>query len=385
MDMSQQILDDSKLAPVGKAHLHGNAPDRARTVFVPAAGSLGPQAQGILADGSGTGPPRMGRVFANEYLMLGPLGEGATGTVWHARHLRLHRERAIKIIAPTLACSPRDLARAGEEAMAMTRLGNPHVAEIHGFGFADGHAYIEMDLVPGRSLDRLLESGRPLPPVAAIRIVAQLCEVLQDAHDHRINHHALKPANLMLLDGRLPGHEQLMVLDFGVSKLLDDDIHTLARMCLTRRAEAVGAAPGYLSPEQILGQASDHRVDIYATGAILYELVTGHCPFDGNPWTFVPRCIRDSPPPFPARRGGRSVPPELERIALWCLAKNPNDRPASARDIAAALMSIDLHNQRGSKEEVSCLRTCTERQTGDGMDSIGPPSRQTTRTSLTTM
>jgi eukaryotic-like serine/threonine-protein kinase len=371
MDMSQQILDDS--------------PDCARTAIVPAAGPIGPQAQGLLADGPGTGPPRMGRVFANEYLMLGPLGEGATGTVWHARHLRLHRERAIKIIAPTLACSPRDLARAGEEAMAMTRLGNPHVAEVHGFGFADGHAYIEMDLVPGRSLDRLLESGRPLPLGAAIRIVAQLCEVLQEAHDHRINHHALKPANLMLLDGRSPGHEQLMVLDFGVSKLLDDDIHTMARMGLTRRAETVGAAPGYLSPEQALGRAGDHRVDIYATGAILYELVAGHRPFDGSPYAVVPRHAYAPPPPFPARQGGPSVSPELERIALWCLAKNPDHRPASARDIAAALLSINLHNHRGPKEEVPCLRTCTERQTEDGIDSVGPSSRRTTRTSLTKM
>jgi eukaryotic-like serine/threonine-protein kinase len=362
MDMSQQILNDSGLTAVGETHSHDAALDCAE----PSAG-----------------PPGMGRVFANEYVMLGPLGEGATGTVWHARHLRLHRERAIKIIAPTLACSPRDLARAGEEATAMARLGNPHVAVVHGFGFADGCAYIEMDLIPGRSLDRLLEPGRPLSPGAAIRIVAQLCEVLQEAHDHNINHHALKPANLMLLHGRPPGHEHLMVLDFGVSKLLDDETHTLARMCLTRRAEAVGAAPGYLSPEQVLGSASDHRADIYATGAILYELVTGHRPFDGNPLTVVPRFIRDSPPPFPARQGGPFVPPELERIALWCLAKNPNDRPASARDIAAALLSIDLRNRRDPKEEVPCLRTSTERQTGDGIDSGGPSSRRTTRASLT--
>ena len=360
MYMSQQILDDTGLAAVGEAHPHGTAPDRARTAIVPAAGWIGPRPQGLLTGELDFGSPRMGRVFANEYLMLGPLGEGMTGTVWHARHLRLHRERAIKIIAPTLVCSPRDLARAGEEAMAMARLGNRHITKVHGFGFADGRAYIEMDLMLGQSLDRLLKSGPPLPPDTAIRIVAQLCEVLQEAHDHKINHHALKPANLMLLHVRPPGQEHLMVLDFGVSKLLDDDTNTLARMCLTRRAEAVGAAPGYLSPEQILGQASDHRVDIYATGAILYELITGHRPFDGNPLTVVPRFIRDSPPPFAAQLGDQYVPPELERIALWCLAKNPDHRPTSAGDIAAALLSIDLHNHRGPKEEVPCLRTCTE-------------------------
>ena len=385
MDMSRQILDDSGLVAAGLAHPHGTAPDLACTAIGPAAGPIGPRPRRFLAGEPGTGSPRMGQVFANEYIMLGRLGEGATGTVWHARHLHLYHERAIKIIVPTLACSPRDLACAGEEAMAMARLGNPDVAEVHSFGFADGCAYIEMDLIPGRSLNRLLEPGSSLPPSAVIRIVAQLCEVLQEAHDRKINHHALKPANLMLLHGRPPGHEHLMVLDFGVSKLLDDDTHTLARMCLTRRAEAVGAAPGDLSPEQVLGSASDHRADIYATGAILYELVTGHRPFDGNPLTVVPRFIRDSPPPFPARQGGPSVPPELERIALWCLAKNPDHRPASVRDIAAALLSIDLHNRRGPKEVVPCLRTSTERQTGDGIDSVGPSSRRTTMASLTRM
>ena len=125
----------------------------------------------------------------------------------------------------------------------MARLNNPHVATVHGYGFDSGLAYIETAFVSGQSLDRILKQVASLLPDTAIRIVVQLCEVLQDAHDHNIAHQALKPANLMLLDGRQPGQEHLMVLDFGVSKLPDDDTQALTRMCLTRRGETLVLPP----------------------------------------------------------------------------------------------------------------------------------------------
>lgn len=318
----------------------GTASNRASTAVVPAVSQTCLLPQGFPAGESNTASLRLGQVFADKYTVQAPLGEGVTGTVWHARHRNLHCDRAIKIIASNLTCSPEGLARMGDEGTAMTRLNNPHVVTVHDFSFANGLPYIELALISGQSLDRLLKSGAHLPLDTVVRIVTQLCEVLQVAHGHQISHHALKPANLMLLDDRPAGHEHLMVLDFGVSKLLDDDTQMLTRMCLTRRSEALGA-PGYLSPEQILNQDVDHRVDIYATGVILYELLTGHLPFKGSPWTVLRQHVH-TPPPFPTPHKGSPIPPELGRIALWCLAKNPSNRPASARDLADALLSINF-------------------------------------------
>jgi serine/threonine protein kinase len=268
------------------------------------------------------------------YEVLGKLGEGGMGVVYQARDVTLKRLVAVKVLLQP-APSAEGLARFRAEAEALARLRHPHVVQVHTAGAQDGRPYFVMEYVEGGGLDRKI-SARPQPPADAARLVMLLARAVYAAHHQGIIHRDLKPANILLAP---PADEPALntsyglpkVSDFGLSKALGED------QGLTG-ATIVGT-PGYMAPEQATGRPEDvgPATDVYALGAILYELLTGQVPFRGRSIMETLEQIRTQPP-RPLRELRPDVPPQLDAICLRCLAKAPADRYPTAQALAD-----DLH------------------------------------------
>ena len=276
------------------------------------------------------GQPEPGHVLFGRYLVERQLGEGGMGTVWLVRHLELDAPRALKLIVSGIAFDPQARARFEREARVMARLSHPHAVAVHDARMAKDAAFIEMEYVKGQSLNRILTPGVSMPLDWTARILEQLCDVLQEAHSLKIVHRDLKPANLMLVDGRPPGKEQLKVLDFGIAKILEGDL--TSGDYLTKTGCFMGSAP-WSSPEQASDAPIDGRSDLYSVGVILYEFLTGHRPFSGPVTRVLYNHLFTPPPCFTERNPNVLVSPEVERVVLRCLAKSPNDRPQTAREL----------------------------------------------------
>jgi serine/threonine protein kinase len=278
-----------------------------------------------------TGRLQPGQVVFGRYMVLGLLGRGGMGTVWRVRHTELDVERALKLIVAGIAQDPQARARFRREAQLMARFSHPHAVTVNDARLSENDvAFIEMELVRGQSLDKLIQKGKPMPLDWTARVLAQLCEVLQVANDLQVVHRDLKPSNLMLLDGRPAGQEHLKVLDFGIAKMLDaqtreGDPHTLTNAFI--------GTPPYASPEQADGD-TDPRSDLYSVGVMLYEFLTGYRPFTGPTGRLISDTLHTPPPPFATINPKVQVPPEVERVVMRCLAKKPEDRPQSPRELA---------------------------------------------------
>jgi serine/threonine-protein kinase len=276
-------------------------------------------------------PPRPGDVLFDRYRVERMLGAGGMGSVWLVRHLGLDAPRALKLIFSGVAFVPEAQARFRREARAMARLSHPNAVVVHDFQVAGGSAFIEMEYVRGRGLGDYLRAGVPMPIDWVARVLAQLCDVLQQAHDQGIVHRDLKPSNLMLLDERPPGQEWVKVLDFGIAKVLEPEASNVEMQTAT--GHFLGTAQ-YASPEQAMGWEVDGRSDVYALGVILYEMLTGYRPFDGPLQRQIYDHLNTPAPDFAERNPRAGTPAEVEALVLRCLAKRPDDRPASARALA---------------------------------------------------
>ncbi len=274
-----------------------------------------------------------GQIIFDKYLIERKLGEGGMGEVWLVRHLGLNVPRAVKLIHANVAFDSERRARFRLEARVMARFSHPNAVVVHDaiVHLDDDAAFIEMEFIKGQSLNKLLKPGVAMPLDWTARILEQLCDVLQEAHALKIVHRDLKPANLMLVDGRPPGKEQLKVLDFGIVKILGGDL--ASSDCQTNPGDFMGSPP-WSSPEQASAAPIDGRSDLYSVGVMLYEFLTGHRPFSGDAWNLLYNHCHTSPPPFAERNPNVVVPPEIERVVMRCLAKNPDDRPQSARELA---------------------------------------------------
>ncbi len=255
------------------------------------------------------------------YEILGELGRGGMGVVYKARHTRLNRVVALKMILAGGHAGPDDLARFRAEAEVVARLQHPNVVQIYEVGEHEGRPYFSMEFCPGGSLDRKLR-GTPLLPKDAARLVQTLARAVQSAHDHHVIHRDLKPANVLLTEDGTP-----KITDFGLAKRLDEAGQTVSG--------AVMGTPSYMAPEQAAGNARDvgPATDVYALGTILYELLVGGPPFKGDTaFDTIVMVIRDEP--APPSRNRRSLPRDLETICLKCLQKEPRKRYASAGALA---------------------------------------------------
>jgi eukaryotic-like serine/threonine-protein kinase len=272
------------------------------------------------------------------------LGRGGMGEVYLATHRMLARPAAIKLIRPE-ALAGEDgtkaqlaTARFRREAEAAARLKSPHTVQLYDFGVTDeGRLYLVMELLEGLDLDSLVRRDGPLTAARVVHILRQVCESLEEAHDAGLVHRDIKPANIHL--GRV-GREPdfVKVLDFGLVKSVEgtsgeDPLATIAGMTL--------GTPAYMAPEMVQSEMIDGRADLYSLGCVAYYLLTGQLVFQGDTTIQTMFMHLQQEPVPPSERTENPIPPALERLILACLAKQPEDRPASAADLAAGLARVD--------------------------------------------
>ncbi len=266
-----------------------------------------------------------------QYTLTEKLGEGGMGVVYRAEHEMLRRPTAIKLLPPGRA-GEEGLKRFEREVQLTARLTNPHTVSVYDFGRTpDGLFYYVMEYLDGVDLETLVQESGPLPPARAVRILGQVCEALSEAHGIGLIHRDIKPANVLLCErGGAP--DVAKVVDFGLVKDLTD-----ADDSQVTSEDVLRGTPQYMAPEAIRNpRSADPRSDLYAVGAVAYYLLTGTPVFSGRGALETIHHHLQTPPDPLSKRLGRAVPAELEALVLSCLAKDPAERPESARALARA-------------------------------------------------
>jgi serine/threonine-protein kinase len=305
-----------------------------------------------------------GRVFLGRYEVVRQLGEGGMGKVYLARQLDLNRPVVLKVMHEHIAADPHFQQRFQREMLLMARFQHPYAVTLYdaAVNAEEGHCII-MEYVRGETLASILQRNHHLTPYRVGRLLGQLCEVLQEAHAQGIIHRDLTPSNLMVLDADTP-YEKIKVMDFGLAKLIS--ARSLRQMGDSKPRssnEYIIGTPAYMSPEQARGEETDHRGDLYSVGVILYELLTGRLPFQGlSTMDMLLAHALDQPPSM--RESEVWVPPSIERVVMQCLEKQPDKRPASARELA------DLYERALREIEAE---TAAEEAPTEAEAEVGPP------------
>lgn len=277
------------------------------------------------------------------YQLVELLGRGGMGQVWRATHRMLARPAAIKLVSPEVllrkasADAQTLLARFEREARTTARLTSQHTIQIFDFGVTeDGTLYYVMELLDGTDLETLVVDHGPLRPARAVHLLRQVCDSLAEAHEAGLVHRDVKPANIYVC--RLGTElDCVKVLDFG---LVSMQAQTATKLTADG---AVTGTPAYLAPELITGDREpDERIDVYALGCVAYWLLTGRLVFDGKTPIQLVYAHVEEPPAPPSRHLPEALPEELERLILDCLAKAPEDRPRSAREVGERLARCDV-------------------------------------------
>src|SRR5215469_6323158 len=268
---------------------------------------------------------------AGRYEIVGELGRGAMGIVYKAVDPVIGRTVAVKTIRLSEEGTGLNrselLSRFQTEARAAGLLTHPNIVVVYDAGEEDGLYYITMELVEGKSLQALLDGGHSFPLPRTLRILDQTCNALQFAHERNVVHRDIKPANLMLT-----ADDTVKITDFGTAKIL--------QFGSTQQTSHVMGTPSYMSPEQVKGRAVDGRSDIFSLGVMLYEMVTGEKPFPGqNITTVIYKIVNEDP--VPPRQIDPSIHPGISAVIMKALAKEPEQRYQSCRE-----MLEDLRNYR---------------------------------------
>ncbi|TFH24484.1 MAG: serine/threonine protein kinase [Myxococcales bacterium] len=270
-----------------------------------------------------------------QYVIEGRLGKGGMGEVYLARHAMLRRPTAIKLLRAENAQNMRAQTRFQREVQLTCQLTHPNTIEIFDYGRTpEGIFYYAMEYLEGFTLQSLVSVGGPVSPARVVHILTQACGSLEEAHASDLLHRDIKPSNIMLTQ-RGGVYDTVKILDFGLVKDLSDSDAG------DGDADTIAGTPMYLAPELILSSdAATPQADLYALGAVGYYLLTGTTVFpDGDIMELLRRHVEEQPE-LPSRRLGRELPEDLEYVILCCLAKDPNERPAGAAELAAMLHAV---------------------------------------------
>ena len=279
------------------------------------------------------------------YRLEEKLGQGGMGEVWRARHRMLARPAAIKLIRPSLTGDARpgvsdDAVRRFErEAQAIARLRSPHTVELFDFGVADdGAFYYVMELLDGLDADTLVRRSGPVPAERAVHLLRQVCHSLSEAESCGLVHRDIKPANIFVCRYG-EEYDFVKVLDFGIVTAPEDGAETEPALTLEN---VVQGTPAFIAPEQALGGSHlDGRADIYATGCVAYWLLTGQLVFTAENTMGLLLHHAHTPPAAPSTRTELPIPAALDHLVLSCLAKEPAERPQTARELSRRLAEVE--------------------------------------------
>ena len=304
----------------------------------------------------------VGRVFLGRYEPIRLLGEGGMGRVFLAKQNDLGRHVVVKVMHDHIAADPKFRERFQRETLVMARFQHPCVVALYDASLNDPQGpCIVMEYIKGISLDVLLSRNGRFSPARTNRFLSQICEALQAAHQEGIVHRDLKPSNLMVVDPDTP-YEKIKVMDFGLAKLVANE----GGMAMIHKTQETGAdfavgTPGYISPEQVRGEDIGYRSDIYSVGVILYELLSGRLPFHREETMDVLLAhATESPPSFADIGVADAIPVAVERVVMSCLEKDPNLRPASARDLAQAFEQAIYEDEMGGTADQQSPETQAE-------------------------
>jgi hypothetical protein len=287
-----------------------------------------------LTWGSADSDPMLGTTLAETYRVLRVLGEGGMGRVYEVQHTRLsHRRFALKMLHGEYARNADIVSRFQREATAASKVTHANIIEVCDVGRApDGRPYLVTELLEGEELGGVIKRLGKLGVPMAVRVVRQACRGLIAAHALNVVHRDMKPENLFLVGD--PARPLVKVIDFGISKIGDHQgTH------LTRTGMIIGT-PAYMAPEQARGERVDARADVYATGAILYRLLTGRTPFDTDDASAALTAVLTQQPPRP-RALSTDIPEALEMIIERAMAKSPDERFSTVAELEQALAPFD--------------------------------------------
>jgi serine/threonine protein kinase/HAMP domain-containing protein len=324
---------DPAATVVGPAGAGGEDDDQTIMPQAPRTSSSLPGASGY------TGNERAVRQVGR-YQILEKIGEGAMATVYKAHDPSINRALAIKFLHPRLCEDPEYRARFLREARAAGMLSHPNIVTVFDVGEIEGRPYIAMELLEGGPLGDEKQTSRGLPIREVLDIGIQLAKALDFAHSKGIVHRDIKPSNIL----RVHGTSTIKVTDFGIARIETPE------MTEQTRVGTVLGTPNYMSPEQAMGQKVDARSDLFSVGVMLYQLLTGKRPFEGDSVvTLVLRIAKEDPKPLDLLR--KDVPPALRRVADRCLNKAPERRFQSGRELAEALIKVsrELNEEADSK------------------------------------
>jgi len=299
-------------------------------------------------------PVHEGEILAGKYRVERVLGVGGMGVVVSALHLQLDERVAIKFLLPEALDNAEAVQRFSREARAAVKIKSLHVARVIDVGTLEtGAPYMVMEFLHGQDLSQRLRDSGALSVVDAVDFVLQACEALAEAHALGIVHRDLKPANLFLTKSA-DGSPCVKVLDFGISKITQPS--SSGQDFGMTKTQAIMGSPLYMSPEQMASSRDvDGRSDIWAVGTILYELITGRVPFQGDTMPQLCTMILQGAP-LPPRTYRPDIPEGLQQVILKCLEKERRNRPANVADLATALVPYgSIHAARSAERSMRVL------------------------------